>query len=66
MKRIILLFALAGLTTSCAWLRPDRSGSGNLSADIVGPDSGPARGTTGVSSGADSAPGVTGSDLAPP
>ena len=66
MKRIILLFAVAGLLAGCAWLRPDRSDAGNLSAGIGGPDSGPARGTTGVSSGADSAPGITGSDLAPP
>lgn len=66
MKRIILLFALSGLLSGCAWFKGGQpGGAGTVSADMAGPDSGMPRGTTGVSSGADSAPGTTGSDLAP-
>lgn len=62
MKKIMLLLALAGLLNGCAWLGHGDEG-GSTAAN--GPDSGPVRGTTGVSSGADSAAGTTGSDLAP-
>lgn len=63
MKRIMLLLALAGLLNGCAWFR--HGDEGGSAPATTGPDSGPIRGTTGVSSGADAAAGTTGSDLAP-
>ena len=63
MKKLILLFGLVGILSGCAWFNHgDEGGAVGVSA----PDSPPARGTTGVSSGADAGEGITGSDLAPP
>jgi len=64
MKKIILLVALTGMLNGCAWFRHGEAG-GEGSVGHPSPDS-TARGTTGVSSGADAGAGITGSDLAPP
>jgi hypothetical protein len=61
MKRLILLCALMEVLSGCAWFKHGEEG-----ASVSTPDSPPVRGTTGVSSGADAAAGITGSDLAPP
>ena len=65
MKQLIILIALSALLGGCAWFQRDKSGSADSGA-IGGPDIGPGRGTTGVSSGAEGGSGITGSDLAPP
>ena len=63
MKRFILILALAGVSSGCAWFGHGDEGA---SVGVSTPDSPPVRGTTGVSSGADAGAGITGSDLAPP
>ena len=64
MKRLVLLFALAGALTGCSWFQHGEDG-GSSGNGMSGADSGQVRGTTGVSSGADEGSGITGSDLAP-
>jgi hypothetical protein len=69
MKKIILFLGLLlSLCCGCSWLHHgDADGSGSRSeGSISGPDYNPGRGTTGVSSGAASGQGITGSDAAPP
>jgi hypothetical protein len=66
MKRLIILIALSALLGGCAWFQRSDKSSGADSGTIGGPDIGPGRGTTGVSSGAQGGSGITGSDLAPP
>lgn len=69
MKRIIMsLGLLLLLSCGCSWFHHgDAESSGGYSdGSISGPDYGPGRGTTGVSSGAASGQGITGSDAAPP
>ncbi|MGH7868100.1 MAG: hypothetical protein ACREP9_10905 [Candidatus Dormibacteraceae bacterium] len=61
MKKVIMLAVLAGLLGGCSWFQ-----RGDRAANIGGPEVGPGRGTTGVSSGAEGGSGITGSDLAPP
>jgi len=65
MKKLILLVALTGLLNGCVWFRHGEEG-GSATVGLSGPDTAPARGTTGVSSGDDAGAGITGSDLAPP
>jgi hypothetical protein len=66
MKQIILALGLLGLATGCSWLHHTETNWGYSDSSISGPDYSAGRGTTGVSSGADSGPGITGSDAAPP
>lgn len=66
MKRIISMVGLLALLSGCTWFH---HGDGSLSysgGSTSGTEYGPGRGTTGVSSGADSGLGITGSDAAPP
>jgi hypothetical protein len=65
MKRIIALVGLMTLVSGCAWLHGD-GGSSTGGGGIGGVDYNQGRGTTGVSSGAGAAQGITGSDAAPP
>lgn len=63
MKKLMMLIILSSLLGGCAWFQ----GSGSAdSGGVGGPDIAHGRGTTGVSSGAESGAGITGSDLAPP
>lgn len=65
MKKIILTLGLSVLLSGCSWLHHgDSENNGYSGASISGPDYGPGRGTTGVSSGATSGAGITGSDAA--
>lgn len=64
MKKLMLLLATMTLLSGCAWFHRGDQG-GDSASGYSGPDAGPARGTTGVSSGADAGAGITGSDLAP-
>jgi hypothetical protein len=64
MKRLIILTALAAFLSGCAWIGSRDRGAAQ-EGGIPGADLGPGRGTTGVSSGADSGAGITGSDAAP-
>jgi hypothetical protein len=60
MKRLLLIFVMAGLLTGCAGMKgagADSDFSDNLS---------PGRGTTSVSSGAELGTGITGSDVFAP
>ena len=67
MKKIITLMGLVAFLGGCSWIgSKDKSGTGYGGNSISGVDYGPGRGTTGVSSGADAGPGITGSDAAPP
>ena len=67
MKAMLLLMALMTFSSGCAWIRhSDDDGPNYGRGSISGPDYGPGRGTTGVSSGADAGSGITGSDAAPP
>jgi len=67
MKRMITLSALVTLLSGCSWLQHgNNTDSGYAGGSISGVDYSPGRGTTGVSSGADAGPGITGSDAAPP
>lgn len=68
MKRIIITIGLLGLLSGCSWLHHgDTDNAGGYSGgSLSSPDYGPGRGTTGVSSGASSGTGITGSDAAPP
>ena len=68
MKKILILIVLLASLSGCSWLHHGDSdnGVGYSGASISGPDYGPGRGTTGVSSGAATGLGVTGSDAAPP
>ena len=59
MKKIILLAALATLLTGC--MSYTRGGAGGTAE----PTEPMGRGTTGVSSGADPAPGISGSEFVP-
>jgi len=61
MKKFIALITLAGLLGGCSWIG-HRQGTVSEEGSIPGADLGPGRGTTGVSSGADSGAGITGSD----
>ena len=63
MKKLILIVVLAGLFNGCGWIgHPDRGAA--QEGGLAGSDLGPGRGTTGVSSGADTGAGITGSDAA--
>jgi hypothetical protein len=64
MKRVIIITAVAAVLTGCTWIGHRDHATGEQGG-IPGADLGPSRGTTGVSSGADSGPGITGSDVAP-
>jgi len=64
MKKLIVIIALAGLVGGCTWIG-HRQGTASGEGGIPGADLSPGRGTTGVSSGADSGAGITGSDAAP-
>ena len=68
MKRIIIAIGLLAFSSGCSWLHHgDSNNSESYSGGaITGPDYGPGRGTTGVSSGAATGAGITGSDAAPP
>jgi hypothetical protein len=67
MRTIVCLILLATLLSGCSWIHhKDNTDSSGSVGWIGGPDAGPGRGTTGVSSGADSGRGITGSDAAPP
>ena len=66
MKKIIIALGLLTLLTGCSWLHHSETTWGYSGDTIGGPDYGPGRGTTGVSSGADAGQGITGSDAAPP
>jgi hypothetical protein len=66
MKRIIVTLGLLALLTGCSWFHHANSNWGYSSDSGSWSDYGPGRGTTGVSSGADSGLGVTGSATAPP
>jgi hypothetical protein len=63
MKKIIMLAGLVSFLSGCSWFYHGDNDSGGSS--IAGVDYSPGRGTTGVSSGADAGPGITGSDAAP-
>jgi hypothetical protein len=64
MKRFMIITALTALLTGCSWIG-HRDHSTTEQGGIPGADLGPSRGTTGVSSGADTGPGITGSDVFP-
>ncbi len=64
MKKIIVIISFASLLAGCAWIKPESRGGSPGNASMPANDSGPGRGTTGVSSGADFGQGVTGSDAA--
>ncbi len=67
MKKIFFLFGLGVLLSSCSWIHGgDKTEDSKDAGWIGGPDAGPGRGTTGVSSGATGGNGITGSDAAPP
>lgn len=66
MKKILTLIAVLAFLNGCSWLHHGDSENSYSGAAISGPDYGPGRGTTGVSSGAATGFGVTGSDAAPP
>ena len=68
MKRIITLVGLVSLLSGCSWVshKSDNDSGFIGGGSVTGVDYGPGRGTTGVSSGADGGPGITGSDAAPP
>ncbi|HTL18016.1 MAG TPA: hypothetical protein VL793_12325 [Patescibacteria group bacterium] len=67
MKKIVCLVSLAALLNGCSWFHHgDQPESSSGTGWIGGPDAGPGRGTTGVSSGASGGQGITGSDAAPP
>lgn len=67
MKKVITLIGAAALLGGCSWLgHGDNNSSGYTGGGISGVDYGTGRGTTGISSGADAGPGITGSDAAPP
>jgi hypothetical protein len=61
MKKNLLLAILAVLLNGCALYH-----GGSNSGDSAGNEGNIERGTTGVSSGADPGPGITGSGFAPP
>ena len=64
MKKLIVTIALVALASGCSWIG-HRQGAVSGEGGIPGADLSPARGTTGVSSGADSGLGITGSDAVP-
>jgi hypothetical protein len=64
MKNLIVIISLASLLAGCAWIKPENRGGSLGNATMPANDTGPGRGTTGVSSGADFGAGVTGSDAA--
>lgn len=69
MKRSIMtLGLLLSLSGGCSWIHHGDAdnGGGHSDGSLSGPDYGPGRGTTGVSSGAETGQGITGSDAAPP
>jgi hypothetical protein len=61
MKKLVFIIALAGLVGGCSWIG-HRQGVASGEGEFPGADLSPGRGTTGVSSGADSGSGITGSD----
>lgn len=66
MKKNIAMLGLLVFLSGCSWFG---HGEGNINyggGTVGGVDYSPGRGTTGVSSGADTGPGITGSDAAPP
>jgi hypothetical protein len=65
MKKVVIMIVLAGLLSGCAWVGHRDRGAAH-EGEIPASDLGPRRGTTGVSSGADTGAGITGSDAAPP
>ena len=64
MKKLIIIIALGVLASGCTWVG-HRQGVVSGEGGIPGADLSPGRGTTGVSSGADSGVEITGSDAAP-
>ena len=68
MKKIITAIGMLVLMCGCSWLRHGDTNSreSDSGGSIAGPDYSPGRGTTGVSSGAATGAGITGSDSAPP
>jgi len=67
MKKLFFLFGLGVLLNGCSWIHGgDKTEDSKGNGWIGGPDAGPSRGTTGVSSGAAGGGGITGSDAAPP
>ena len=67
MKKIVTMLGLTVLLNGCSWIGHGDSSNINYGGGTVGGvDYSPGRGTTGVSSGADAGPGITGSDAAPP
>jgi hypothetical protein len=65
MKRFIMMIGLLALLSGCSWFHHGDNAS-SAGEGLSGGDSGPGRGTTGVSSGATGGSGITGSDAAPP
>lgn len=61
MKKLIALIAVAGVLVGCAMVPESGQGAGYG----TGPGVEPGRGTTGVSSGAEGGPAITGSDAVP-
>jgi hypothetical protein len=66
MKKTITMLALLVLVSGCSWFGHGDGATVNYGGTVGGADYSPARGTTGVSSGADAGQGITGSDAAPP
>ena len=66
MKKWLFLIAAAFLLNGCSWMHGEKTEDSGGVGWIGGPDAGPGRGTTGVSSGAAGGSGITGSDAAPP
>jgi hypothetical protein len=66
MKKIIVMAGLLSFLSGCSWLHHEDTNWGYSEGSISGSDYSPARGTTGVSSGADAGVEITGSNAAPP
>ena len=67
MKKIVTMLGLLVFLSGCSWFGHGEGGNISYGAGTGGGvDYSPGRGTTGVSSGADAGPGITGSDAAPP
>ena len=64
MKKLIVIISFASLMAGCAWIKPGSHSGTPSDASMPANETGPGRGTTGVSSGADFGAGVTGSDAA--
>ena len=65
MKKIFLVAGLLGMLAGCSWFHHADTNWGYSDGSISGSDYSPARGTTGVSSGADAGVEITGSTAAP-